>query len=309
MKSFISKGLPALLMAAGILTIVSGLIYYLSPITRLRLYGVTLEQPVASAGPANFLLGWHSDVKSWTEHDGRLDTPLPHETTEETSTLSIERLPGTSTENLVLVKPQEWICRVNSASGEKNQVIPLNHPSIAAATVLLDKQWTLLERREGSAWRMGRALQFLIPKFPKGPLRPGSTWKEHLAWTEGIGDWRVGWQADLQWVLKGFETCYGAPCAQLSYEASLEPSLQQEAVWSKGASHNIRFSGQARGEALYNVAEKYVISNTLIYSGTAKIHIPQLSAVPEDLRVGAFSSDDDGDVVLQFNDKIDVRLP
>jgi len=309
MKSLTKKALPILLMIAGILTIVVGLAYHRSPMTRLRLYGVTLEEPVASSGPANFLLGWRSHVKSWTEHAEHLDTPLADETMDETSTLLVQRLPGTSTENVVQVKPKEWIRSVKNASGFTNQVIPLNHPSIATATLLFDKQWTLLERREGAAWRTGRALQFLIPKFPKGLVRPGSTWKEHLEWTEVMSDWRLGWRADLQWVLKDFDTCYGDPCAQLAYSASIEPVLLQEPFWSKGASRDIRFSGQAHGEALYNVKEKFVISNTLTYSGTAKIHIPRLEAVPENVRVGASMVSSDGDVVLQFDDKIDVRLP
>jgi hypothetical protein len=309
MKSLIAKGLPLLMILGGILILVFGLRYYQSPLTRLRLYGVILEQPIASSGPANFLLGWHSDVKSWTEHDGRLDTPLADETTDETSTLRVERLHGTSTENLILVKPQEWISTVHNAYGIQNQVIPLNHPSIVAATILLDKQWTLLERQEGSAWRVGRAMQFLIPKFPKGLVRPGSTWTEHLAWQEGIEGWRIGWQADLQWVLKGFDTCYGVPCAQLSYVASLQPTLLQQAPWSKGANPLIGYAGEARGDALYNVAEKFVISNSMTYSGTVRIHIPKLNAIPVELIMGISRGDGDGDVVLQFNDKIDVRLP
>jgi len=309
MKSFIAKGLPILMIVGGILTLVFGVRYYQSPLARLRRYGVILEQPIAASGPADFLLGWHSDVKSWTEHDDRLDTPLADETTDETSTLHVVRLAGTSTENLILIKPKEWISSVHNAYGVQNQIISLDHPSIAAATILFDKQWTLLERREETAWRVGRALQFLIPKFPKGLVRPGSAWKEHLAWTEIIGGWKIGWQADLQWVLKDFDTCDGAPCAQLSYEASIEPTLLQEAFWSKGANQKIQFAGQARGNALYNVVEKFVISNTMAYSGKAKIHIPQLDAVPDELKSGVSRGEGDGDVVLQFNDKIDVRLP
>lgn len=296
-------------MLAGTLILVVGLIYYLAPITRLRLYGVTLEQPVAASGPANFLVGWRSHVKSWTEYNGRLDTPMADDTTDETSTLFVERLPGTPTENMIQVKPKEWIRSVKNASGFANQIIPLNHPSIATATILLDKQWTLLERREGAAWRIGRALEFLIPKFPKGPVRPGSTWKEHLEWTEVTSDWKLGWQADLQWVLKGFEPCYGVPCAQLAYDATLQPVLLQEASWSKGASRDIHFAGTAHGEALYNTTQKFVISNTLTYSGKIKIHIPNLEEVPEELRVGAPPINSDGDVVLQLDDKIDIRLP
>jgi len=296
-------------MASGLVTIIAGLSYYLSPMTRLRLYGVILEQRLASTGPVNFLVGWHAQAKTWTEHDGQLDTPLADEHTDETSTLRVERLPGTPTENVLLVKPVEWIRSLKTSAGFSTQVIALNHPSLAPVTVMMDKQWTVLERREGGAWRIGRALEFLIPKFPKGPVRPGSSWMDHLEWSEVAGDWKFRWLAECQWTVNGYTPCYESNCVQLAYNATLTPVLLQEAYWSKGAGRDIRYSGQAHGEALYRIADQLLIANSLAYSGTVRIHIPHLEDVPEELRVGNLPATSEGEVVLRFDDKIDVRLP
>jgi hypothetical protein len=308
--SVLRKGVvPAVFVLGGMGVIVFGLIYYLSPVTRLRLYGTTLDQRVALSGAVDYLLGCHSHVKSWTEHAGTLDTPLADETTEEVGTLRVERWRGATPENSLQVIPKEWIRSLKNASGFANQMIPLNHPSIGMVTVLLDQQNTLLERREGAAWRSGKAAQFLVPKFPKGVMRRGNHWKEPLQWRETTNDWTIGWEADLVWVLKDFEMRDGHPCALLTYDASLHPTLLQPAFWAKAVGQDLRFTGQAHGEALFNVKEKTLISNTLTYEGSVRIPVNNLEDVPEELRVGIAPVHAAGDVVLQFEDTVNLRLP
>jgi len=309
MSAFRQKILSVLLILIGLSIGLFGLLYYLSPVTRLELYGTTFDHKVALSKPTSYLWGWQAHVKSWTERNGQLDTPLADETADEVSTLLIDRQPGTITQNVLVVKPQEWIRSLKSAGEFKNQTIPTNHPSIAPGKIVLDKEGTLLERNAGAAWRTGRSLQFLIPKFPKGPLRRGSTWTESLEWTETINDWTIGWEGELRWAVKDFETFDDHPCAKLDYEAALKPSLRQEAFWAKGSGRDIQFSGQAHGEAIFNVREKSLVSNTFTYAGTLKIHIPSLENVPEERRVGFTISHSEGDVLLQVNDKMDLRLP
>jgi hypothetical protein len=296
-------------IAAGLLIMGLGWLHYFSPTTRLELYGVKLENRVALLGPTRYLLGWHAQVESWTEQDGRLDTPLVNETRDEISTLSIERQRGTPATDILLVKPQEWILSLKNADGFKNETLSLNHPSIAQGTVLLDKQGTLLERQRTSAWRVDRALQFIFPKFPKGALRPGETWTEHVEWTEPISEWKIGWQADIHWTLKNYDLLYEKPCAHLIYEAELTPSMVQNASWAGQTSQAIHFEGQASGEALYDVRDKFLISNTFSYAGILKIRVPNLANVPDELRVGIAPAPSQGDVLLKINDKMDARLP
>jgi hypothetical protein len=117
------------------------------------------------------------------------------------------------------------------------------------------------------------------------------------------------WHGSLRWALKDFETCYDRPCVRLVYEAELHPELRQEPFWAKGAGRDIPFTGQGRGEALFNLINKSLISNTFSYEGTLKIHIPHLENVPEELRVGVPVASSEGDVFLKVNDKMDLRLP
>ena len=309
MSALGQKILAAFLILIGLSIGIFGLLYYLSPVTRLELYGTRLDHKVALARPTNYLWGWQAHVKSWTERDGQMDTPLADETMEEVSTFRIDRQPGTMTQNVLVVKPQEWISSLESAGDFKNQTIPSTHPSIAPGRIILDKQGTLLERSAGAAWRTARALQFLFPRFPKGFLRRGNTWTEPLEWTETINDWTLGWKGDLRWSVKDFETLNDQPCARLVYEAALSPSLLKEVFWAKGSSRDVQYSGKNHGEAIFNVQEKSMVSNTFAYEGTLKIHIPNLENVPEALRVGAPITHSEGDVVLQVNDKMDLRLP
>ena len=309
MNSWRHKILPSFLILIGVSVAIFGCLHYLSPVTRLELYGTTLDHKVALPKPAIYLWGWQAHVKSWTERDGRLDTPLTDESEEEVSTLLIDRQRGTITQNVLLVKPQEWIQSLKRTEEFKNQTIPPSHPSIAAGRIILDKEGTLLERNAGAAWRTGRTLQFLFPKFPKGTLHRGSTWTESLEWTETIDDWTIGWEGDLRWAVKDFEMFDERPCARLVYEAAMKPVLRQEAFWAKASNREIAFTGQARGEAVFNVPDKSLVSNTFTYEGTLKIQIPNLEDVPEEHRVGSPISPNAGEIFLQVKDKMDLRLP
>jgi len=300
---------PFLIICSGLTVAVGGLSHYLSPLTRLELYGVKLGHRAVLLHPASYLWGYQSHVESWTEHDGRLDTPLSNDTVQEVSTLQVERAQGSTAINVLSVRPQEWIRSLKNAAGFKNDTIPLNDPSIAPGTIVLDQEGTLLERRSAAAWRTERAMQMLIPQFPKGFLRRAGDWTEHLEWVETTSGWTISWQADLQWVVKNFELRYGKPCAILAYEATLRPTVLQTAAWVKSSGGPVRFTGEARGEAVFDVKDKWLISNTLSYAGLLKIHVSNLANVPEDLRVGLVMAATGGDVVLKLANKMDIRLP
>ncbi len=291
-------------------------LYYFSPMTRLELYGVRLFHHVATKAPATFLFGWESVLESRTEQGGRMDTPLINATMNEVSSLLVERERGASAQDILHVQPKEWIKSIKNALDFKNETVPLNHPSIAEGRVRVDKQGTLIERagdgpgiHEVPFWRMSRALQFLFPAFPKGSLRKEATWTDHVEWTDTISEWRIGWKADLRWVVKDFEIVYEKPCARLVYEATLTPRILQEPVWVGGAGKTIQYNVQGSGEVLYSIKEKSLISNTFDYTGTLMIPIPDLELVPDTQRVGDVLIMGKGDVVLKFKNKLDVRLP
>ncbi len=299
----------AALIGLGIAVMAIGLTYYLSPMTRLALYGVRLSYRFAYRGPSSYLVGWQSTLESWTEREASVDTSLAKEKVEEVSTLLIEKLPGTSVQNLLRVSPKEWILARTNAVGVQNQMIPITHPSIAPSKILLDKQGTLLERQTATAWRTHRALQFLVPGFPKGTQRRGSTWTDHLEWVDSLNDWKIRWQADVHCVLQDFEERYDKPSVHILYEAVLVPTIVEEAYWAKGMTRPMSFSGKATGEAYYSVSEKTITSNTFSYGGIARIPIMDLERVPEDLRVGVPLVPGPGTVILKFENSVNVQIP
>src|SRR5262245_6997260 len=117
-------------IAVGIGIMLFASMYYFSPMVRLALYGARLDHRVAMRRPESLLVCWHSRQESWTEYEGRLDTPLTNETLDEVSTIAIERNRGTATQNVLSIKPREWIRSIKNNAGFKNQTIPLNHPSL-----------------------------------------------------------------------------------------------------------------------------------------------------------------------------------
>jgi hypothetical protein len=300
---------PLLLILLGVFTITAGAAYYLSPLTRLKLYGVRLDYQGTRKGPTQYLVAFHSDVDSWTERENHLDTPLFKRKVDELGTVLVQRTPGPATHGQATVRTMEWIQIAKTGDTNINKSIPPGHPSIAQAAVALDRQGSLVDRPNTPSLRMGRALQYLFPRFPKGIQRPGSSWTESIIWVEMISEWKIRWQAELRWTLQGFEKRGGAWCVTLAYDGQLVPELQETPAWAKGAAGTVLFSGKGVGEALYLPQEKRLISNTFSYSGNLEIPITSLELIPWEERVGVPLSAGPGVVILRFANKTDIRQP
>jgi hypothetical protein len=307
--SYVARKSHILLVIAGLAVILYGVSYYTSPQLRLKLNGVRLQHGALTGGPTLYLVGTHSETKSWAYRGDTMDTPLADNELNETGTVVVESRLGPQTGHTFSIKAKEWVKMMKSGETTNNQTVPLNHPSIAPASLILDSQGSILERRNASSIRVGRAIDFIFPLFPKGTQHQGSSWTEHLSWEDTIGEWQIGWEADLVWQLKDFEMCDQVACTKLLYQATLHPHIVRPAAWADKKVHEITFEGQSNGEALYNTRDKVLIGNSLQYSGKLSIQIPNLESVPEEERVGATVTEDPGTIVIQFSNKFDIQKP
>ncbi|HVO32411.1 MAG TPA: hypothetical protein VMU17_00765 [Elusimicrobiota bacterium] len=303
---FIRGKSHAILALAGVAVVIAGAAYYLSPLTRLKLNGIRLRLGEPGRESVLYLVGIQSDMKSWAFRDGRMDTPLNSAHVSETGTVVVSAgAPGT-----VNVRAQEWIKSTDTPGhGTVQQVIAPEHPSLAATTIGLDPEGTLVQRAGTQSARVGRSMNFLFPYFPKGNQRPGHTWSEHIAWNETSGEWAMTWQADLKWTLADFEPCYDDYCARLTYEARLVPALTQRPNWAPANAGDITFEGAGSGEAVYNPKRRRVISNRLAYKGAISVPIPRLEDVPWDQRVGNYTTTGPGVVRIELDNQVDIRSP
>jgi hypothetical protein len=293
---------------AGLSVMAYGTLYYLSPLTRLKLNGVHLRYQATPEIPT-YLIGTHSTTKSWAYRDGEMDTPLASAELDEVGNVAVERDSAPQNYTILHVKSKEWIKMTKSGEDHADQIIPTTHPSLAPGIIVLDTQGDLLERQNNSSWRLGRAINFVFPSFPKGILHSGGTWTEQLHWTDEIGEWLIGWDGDFGWELKGFEGCQEQACAQLIYQGVLQPHVVRAPPWAAKEVTGITFDGSARGEATYSPQDKLITSNTFAYGGRISIQITSLENIPEEQHVGVPLTADPGVIVIEFANKIDIRKP
>jgi hypothetical protein len=171
----------------------------------------------------------------------------------------------------------------------------------------LDAQGTLVERQSNDRLRMGRALPLLFPRFPKGVQREGASWEEPVEWNALVGEWRVAWRALLKWRVEGFSACDAGLCADLSFEATLTPTLLEAPAWARGQTESVAFKGRGSGRAVYDVRRQLLLSNSFAYSGLVTIGVRRLEEIPWDQRVGSRAAGGPGSILLQIEDKADLR--
>jgi hypothetical protein len=281
--------------------------YYTSPVNRLTRSGITLAYKPLSQKPNEFLVGLRTTTNSWAYRGETMDTPLRSNELSETGTLSVASSAKPSSGRTFRVASNEWVKMSKAGDTAFNQAIQSNDPSLAPGSVVLDPQGELLERSIASSNRIGRAMTYIFPAFPKRTLLPGSTWTEKVAWEEGIDDWQIGWDADLAWKLTGFEDCAGTTCAKLNYSGTLHPHIIKPAPWTHIKVADVAFDGRLEGAALYNTRDQVLIANTQSYSGKLNIPVPNLAKIPDEERIGAYVPEEPGSVVIQVSNKFDVR--
>jgi len=307
MKAFFHHTGPWLLIGGGLILLCFGMVYYSSPIVRLKLNGVHLDNRTAQTGPVTYLAGNEVNTQGWAYRGEEMDTPLKNQKVTETGTVSVELASGDDTHRILRVRVKEWIKIAEVGDRNIQQVIPMNHPSIAPSTVILDRQGTVVDRQQAETVRTGRLTDFLFPRFPKGSERIGDSWTEPLTWMETVGEWKVRWEGNIQWTLEGFEPCYENLCARLTYQVKMDPQQLMPPEWAAKISGSPSFEGQGHGEALYEVKEKVLLSNTFSYGGDLSIPLSNLGDIPWDQRVGDHAPSEAGTVLLRFTDKFDIR--
>src|SRR5439155_21743194 len=150
-----------------------------------------------------------------------------------------------------------------------SHTLPLNHPSLAAARVILNKKGALLERRSTLSPRVAKSLPFLTPRFPPGASRRGQTWEEPVEWIDVYNDWKFHWAATLHWTLGELEPCGDNACARLTYQADLRPQLWAAPSWAApGVKRAAAQVSLTNGVALFDVRHKRIVSNVFSYDGT-----------------------------------------
>jgi hypothetical protein len=287
-----------------------GLIRYLfSPSFRVTVFGHRLMMEVPRNRSLQYLVGLQTEIKMWSEFQGRLDTPMANSKSNEMGRVEIERAPQVAKTPIPLkVRVLEWIQVFSDGQSTQSHSIAPNHPTIAPGKVLLDREGRVLERRVGITPRLGKSISFLFPRFPKGALRSDTNWEEPVEWVETLGEWKIHWFGKLQWTLHDPAPCHQETCSRLTYQAHLSPSLSEVPDWAKGAVRHATLEGlSTQGEADFDGRHRRLVSNVFAYEGTLRMPITNLARIPWGMRVG-HRVRGAGELLLFFKNKIDLRL-
>jgi len=249
----IGLGLAGLSMAAGLVR---------NPNLWFHLLGKKLEYAFPEKAPAQYLIIMAQDIKCWSERNGRLDTPLEQYKVDSLGNVLFEKKKAArKTLRAVTLRAREWIEIRNDARGSSSHSIPLDHSSLAHASVDFEKG-TLLDRHFTLSPRLAKGLPFLTPKFPAGALRHGRTWTEPIEWIDIYGEWKIHWSGTLDWMLGDLEPCPGGSCVQLTYRAHLRPQMWAWPDWAGKAVHQIQANVSGEGAALFDTGHQRLVFMT-----------------------------------------------
>jgi hypothetical protein len=282
----------------------------LSTENRLRFFGYRLHYDFAVPSTMSYLVLLHTDLHSWSERDGRLDTPMENTKRDELGRVSLRTYAERKTRRLV-VEPQEWVI---NQTGRVSQSVPLNHPSMEVIQATINRG-SLDKRITKPFLRTGRAALFTVPLWPKNKVRPGEQWTEPVSWVETIGEWKILWKGQLHWEMVGQALQDQAQCIRLRYTAEVVPSLWETPVWAQNAVDTLRFVGENHGELFFDTRLERVSSNELWQDGVIKIAIKDIYRIPLELRVGRLPRGrhgqgpiaQPGTLLLQFKNHYSIR--
>jgi hypothetical protein len=280
----------------------------LDPNLWYHLFGRNLTYAFSDKTPAAYMVGLSQDIQCWSERQGRLDTPMEKYRVEDIGNVFFEKR-KTAQKNrfLAALKPREWIQVIHDAQGTASHDIPLNHPSLIEGRAIFAKKGTLVERHAKLSPRLSKALIFLTPAFPPGPLRHGRTWTEPVEWLDVYNDWKVDWIGTLHASLGELEPCGRGTCARVIYQAELRPRLWDAPSWAGKTARTARGKIATEGTALFDVNAQALVSNLFSYEGLLYVPIADLGLIPWELRIGRRVKDVPGDIVIRIQNKIDIR--
>jgi len=279
----------ALLVGVGVQTL-------LDPQTRARLFGLKLAY-TPQPSPLNYLAGFQHtvDIRA-NRNTGDMYTPVDMFTTNELTNVRIEkgrvRIP-----NLLLS-----IRRENRAN---DVVIAESHPTAQPMAFKMDADGNLTIKQRSAALRTNRVGEFVLPILPNHRIKPGQAWTEKVAWIDIAGDWRIRWDGQRRWQFEEIVPCGNHSCARLTYEASMTPRLFGRPSWmSRGKETAAVTAG--RGEALFDLKTKTILSHTLTYAATIRATMANIGVIPYEKRVGSRTFNAPGELILELRNKIAV---
>ncbi|MFA5975459.1 MAG: hypothetical protein WC859_04760 [Elusimicrobiota bacterium] len=271
------------------------------------LIGTRLSYSVPPKISPRYFISFHYDLNTWTEKQGRLDTPLPHWRVDELGNVFLEKAKGSSAKDPKLtIRPQEWIQIVYRGDVRQSQAFPLSHPSLTPVSVGLDRHGFVVQRKFQLSPRLAKGVDFLVPRFPKGFLKKGRTWAEPIQWIETIGEWKIHWSGKFHWTLMGQQDCEQDTCTQLFYKAELHPKIWEAPRWATGAIGRPSFTGATTGNVFFNNNTKRLYSNDLKSDGILRIPLSNVGLVPRKTRVGRKVLGP-GEIVLQFSNRVSIK--
>lgn len=312
--SFLRKLRPALLAVGGLIAFWITISFLFSPGLWYHLMGKKLRYSFSPGEPSLYMVGMTEKIRSWSERGGRLDTPLEEVQVEELGNVFFEPEKGTGNpQTAVHLRVKEWIQIINDARRPSNSgvplshTIPLNHPSLADIHLALDKKGYMLDHLASQSIRTGKAAAFLTPVFPDHRIRRGQSWKERVEWTDIYNDWKIHWAGVLHWSAGEVAPCSEGNCVRLTYQAEIQPQLWASPAWAAKAVRYIEPQISTEGVALFDAAHKRLASNTFSYDGILHIPIQDLGRIPSELRVGRRVKKTPGEIVIRFENKIDLH--
>ncbi len=294
-------------LAAGAFVAVVFIFLFHSPAVHFKVFGSRLAYTFSEKQPARYLVSFHTDLRSFSERQGRLDTPLPSPTVDDIGTVLVQKKRSSKGQLYLAASALEWIQIPQTSEGKRSQSIPLNHSSLAPVAAKLNKRGVILERRVALSPRLAKSFVFMLPVFPVKAQHRGQTWSEPVEWVELAGDWKIYWAGRLKWTLEDQVPCGQDTCEHLRYRADIKPQIWGGPAWAMEGARRLRFSSDANGEAFFDARHGRLLSNRFSYSGLLRFPLPDLGRIPWNLRIGRRVRGVPGDIVLQLNSKIDIN--
>jgi len=311
--SLLSRSRNVILIAGSLVLFWCTISFLFSASLWYHLLGKNLSYAFPSGESTAYMVGITQKYRSWSERGGRLDTPLEDYQVEELGNVLLSREKSSSKNQSVLrLRAKEWIQVLHDARESSNGIplshaIPLNHPSLAAARLRLDKKGYLAERRAAATPRIGKTAVFLTPWLPTGRIRRGRTWTERVEWMDVFNEWKIHWVGTLLWTAGELEPCSDGRCVRLTYQATVQPQLWEAPSWASKGVRYAQSQMSTEGLALFDVTHHRLASNTFSYDGLLHIPIRDLGLIPRDLRVGRRVKKTAGEIVIRFENKIDLH--
>ena len=259
--------------------------------------------------PSEYLVGMKSDVKSWSERHGQMDTPLEHFKIDEIGNVLLEKSKtgvNKRAHTLVIARAKEWIQISNDTDQPISRAILKKHPSLAEAHILLNIWGNVLERRLTVSPRLSKSVPFLVPRFPAHRVRRGKSWDETVKWLDEFSDWQIAWTGTFHWTIGHQEPCQDNTCTKLTYTAELEPVMKSAPAWAKGTVHDAHATASGSGQAFFDLLHERLVNNIFSYDGLLRVPIRNLERIPLELRVGNIVRGP-GEIVIRFENKISIQ--